>query len=107
MALYLVETIPAVHDEIEDVPLQAPTDLAGLADHSVNAAHGARWVMTLSPDLHDDRQFSLWEAPDADEIRQVMERFGFLHEGTVNIVAVRQWGPDDVLETEKSKARDW
>lgn len=107
MALYLVETIPAVHDEIDDVPLQQPTDLTALATHSVNATHGARWLTTLSPDLHDDRHFSLWESPDADEIRTVMERFGFLQDGTVKIFAVRQWGPEDVLEADQPASSDW
>jgi hypothetical protein len=107
MALYLVETIPAAHEDLDDVPLQRPTDLPALANHSVNAAHGARWLMTLSPDLHDDRHFSLWESPDADEIRQVMDRFGFLHDGTVNIFAVRQWGPEDVLGANQSEPGDW
>ena len=107
MALYFVETIPEDHEDIEKVPVQRPADLHGLAEHSVGASHGARWITTLSPDLHDDRHFSLWEAPDADEIRQVMDRFGFLHDGTVRIFLVRQWGPEDVLDAQNTDAPHW
>ncbi|MDQ2682711.1 MAG: hypothetical protein M3Y37_04215 [Chloroflexota bacterium] len=94
--LYLVETIPLPDVDGEDL-VYPPTDLAGLAAYSANAEHGARWLTTFSPDLHDERHFSLWESPDADEIRMVMARFGFLTDGIVKIFAVRQWGPNDVL----------
>jgi hypothetical protein len=107
VALYLVETIPDSHEEIEDVPVQSPADLPGLAQYSVDATHGARWLTTFSPDLHDDRHFSLWEAPDADDIRSVMERFGFLHEGTIKMFMVRQWGPEDVLSAQNETLPDW
>jgi hypothetical protein len=93
--LYLVEHIPYQDGDDEAVP--PPTDLEGLARYSVDAAHGARWLTTFSPDLHDDRHFSIWEAPDADEIRAVMMRFGFLVDGIVKAFAIRQWGPEDVL----------
>ena len=94
MAIYLVEYIPY---DADDDAISHPTDLVGLARHSLNATHGARWLTTFSPDLHDDRHFSLWEAPDADEIRTVMAKFGFLSDGVVKAFAVRQWGPDDVM----------
>jgi hypothetical protein len=96
VVLYLVETIPPDSDDGEG-SIAPPSDLVGLARHAQEATHGARWLTTFTPDLHDDRHFSLWESPDADEIRSVMERFGFLTDGAVLIVAVRQWGPDDVL----------
>jgi hypothetical protein len=104
VALYLVETVPDDHQDMADVPIQQPSDLTGLARHSIDATHGARWVTTFSPDLHDDRHFSLWEAADADDIRATMERFGFLHEGTVRIFLIRQWGPEDVLEAQVTTA---
>ena len=94
MTLYLVEHIPV---ESEDEPISKPTDLAGLARFSLDARHGARWLTTFSPDLHDDRHFSLWEAPDAESIRALMSRFGFLSNGVVKAFAVRQWGPEDVI----------
>lgn len=94
--LYLVETIPV--PDVDGGELVAPpSDLPGLAAYSAAATRGARWLTTFSPDLHDDRHFSLWEAQDADEVRQVMARFGFLSDGIVRIFAVRQWGPEDVL----------
>ncbi len=100
--LYLVETIP-VPPVDDDTDVVAPSDLPGLAQYSKSATRGARWLTTFSPDLHDDRHFSLWEAPDAEEIRQVMARFGFLSDGIVKIFAVRQWGPEDVLAEHTSE----
>jgi hypothetical protein len=94
MALYLVEQIPFAAD---DESVSQPTDLEGLARYSINAAHGARWLTTFSPGLHDERHFSLWEAPDVEAIQMVMARFGFLSDGVVKAFVVRQWGPDDVL----------
>jgi hypothetical protein len=94
MAMYLVEHIP-YDTELDSV--SQPTDLKGLARHSLNATHGARWLTTFSPGLHDERHFSLWEAPDVDAIRTAMAKFGFLSDGVVKAFVVRQWGPDDVL----------
>ena len=97
MTLYLVEHIPETFEDLELVPVRKPTDLAALARHAVETRHGARWITTFTPDLHDDRHFSLWESQDADDIRGVMERFGFLDDGTIKVFAVRQWGPEDVI----------
>ena len=94
MALYLVEHIP---HEVDDDAVSQPTDLIGLARHAVGATHGARWLSTFSPDLHDDRHFSLWEASSAAEIEDVMTRFGFLTDSDIKAFVVRQWGPDDVI----------
>ncbi len=94
MGLYLVEHIPFAEDAEAISP---PTDLEGLARYSAAATHGARWLTTFSPDLHDDRHFSIWEAPDVESIHAVMARFGFLSDGIVKSFHVRQWGPDDVL----------
>jgi hypothetical protein len=95
MPLYLVEHIP-YQDGVEET-IAPPTDLEGLARYSLDATHGARWLTTFTPDLHDDRHFSIWEAPDAEEIRAVMTRFGFLSDGVVKAFSIRQWGPEDVL----------
>jgi hypothetical protein len=94
MALYMVEHLPR---ETEDDSVSSPTDLVGLARHSVETSHGARWLSTFSPDLHDDRYFSIWEAASAAEIEAVMERFGFLNDSEIKAFVVRQWGPDDVI----------
>ena len=94
MALYLVEHIPFQED---DESISPPTDLEGLARHAIDTTHGARWLTTFSPDLHDDRHFSIWDAPDAESIHAVMARFGFLSDGVVKAFHVRQWGPEDVL----------
>jgi hypothetical protein len=96
MPLYLVEYTP-LPDEVTEASVPPPTDLEGLARHAIDTAHGARWLTTYSPDLHDDRQFSLWEAPDAESIQDVMARFGFLTNGIVKAFVVRQWGPEDVI----------
>jgi hypothetical protein len=95
MPLYLVEHIP--YQDGAEVTIAPPTDLEGLARYSLNATHGARWLTTFTPDLHDDRHFSIWEAPDVEEIRAVMARFGFLSDGVVKAFSIRQWGPDDVI----------
>jgi hypothetical protein len=47
--------------------------------------------------VHDDRHFSIGDAPDAELIHAVMARFGFLSDGIVKAFHVRQWGPEDVL----------
>ena len=96
MALYLAEHIPMVVPK-GDEHVSQPTDLEGLARHSLNVAHGVRWLTTFSPDLHDDRHFSLWEAPDGDAIRSLMTQFAFLSDWDVKVFAVRQWGPEDVM----------
>ncbi len=100
MAIYLVEYIPL---DTEDDSVSQPSDLEGLARHSLDAIHGARWLTTFSPGLHDERHFSLWDAPDVDAIRTLMARFGFLSDGIVKAFAVRQWGPDDVLSEQPTE----
>jgi hypothetical protein len=106
MALYLVEYTP-LPDQQAELSVPAATDLPGLARHALETAHGARWLTTFSPDLHDDRQFSLWEAPDAESIQTVMSRFGFLSDGLVKAFAVRQWGPEDVISEQPAGQSDW
>jgi hypothetical protein len=93
MSLYLVEHIPHGNDET----VSRPTDLIGLARHAGDTRHGARWLSTFTPDLHDDRHFSLWEASTAAEIEAVMTAFGFLDDWDIKAFVVRQWGPEDVI----------
>lgn len=92
MALYL-----AVHSPRESDPVSptGPADLTGLA--KAGRVGGARWIRSYSPDLHDDRYVSLWEADTADDVRVAMERFRFFVECDSAVFAVREWGPEDVL----------
>lgn len=59
-----------------------------------------RWIKTWTPDLNDDRLFSLWEALNAAEILEALEAFGFLDDMTAQALNVREWGPEDVLAAE-------
>lgn len=98
MALYLVVHTP---QEEDDDRVQAPSRLKELAQESADHSP-IRWIKTWSPDLHDERIFSLWEAPDAAEIESALDRYGFLNERTARALRVREWGPEDVLAAEES-----
>ncbi|MDP9366013.1 MAG: hypothetical protein M3Q10_17650 [Chloroflexota bacterium] len=97
MALYLVVHTPrpAAGDE-----LRAPSRLSDLARASSEGEASPRWLRAWSPDLHDDRIFSLWEARNGEEIRGALERFGFLDDMTAEPLRVREWGPAEVLAAE-------
>lgn len=97
MAQYLVVHTPISDDSGEPRP---PTRLRELAEHHGHAAAQPRWIRTWSPDLHDDRVFSLWEAVNANAILKVIEQFGFLDTMAAHPVNVREWGPADVLDAE-------
>lgn len=99
MITYLVIHSPIEANEHNLVP---PTDLAGLA-----AAHGMeganpRWLRAWSPDLSDDRIFSLWSAKNAGEIVLVLERFGFLDQMDYVAIPVHEWGPAEILASQGS-----
>lgn len=96
MALYLVVHEPRP-EEAERV--RAPSCLLALAHASTDGETLPRWLKTWSPDLHDERIFSLWEAGDAAEVVEALERFGFLDEMTAEPLRVREWGPTEVLAT--------
>jgi hypothetical protein len=91
-----------IHTPIESEELVArkPSDLAGLAQLALNERSSPRWLKTYSPDLHDDRLFTLWEAENAAEIAAVMEKFGFLDNMTATPLRVKEWGPADVLDSQ-------
>ena len=97
MSLDLVVHTP---NEVEDGTVRAPTRLLELARASTAEDASPRWLRAWSPDLHDDRIFSLWEARNAAEIRSALERFGFLDDMTAEPLLVREWGPADVLAAE-------
>lgn len=97
MALYLVVHIPkdGINEEV-----RAPSRLAELARDASEQAHSPRWLKTWSPDLNDDRIFSLWDAIDAREILATMAEYGFLDDMTAQPLRVREWGPADVIAAE-------
>ena len=94
MALYLV-----VHDPKpgEDDQVRPPTRLRELAEATRDERASPRWLKAWSPDLHDDRIFTMWEARSADEITAALEEFGFLDDFAAKPFQVREWGPDDVM----------
>ena len=96
MALFFAVHTPPENDE--ERPHRA-SDLQGLAStHGVAGAY-PRWIKAWSPDLHDERIFSLWEADDSDSIRAVLETHGFLDHLELKAFSVIEWGPDQVLES--------
>lgn len=95
MTTYLVVHTPKL--ESESASPSPPTRLVDLAREHGRADSQPRWLRAWSPDLHDERIFSLWEATNAEEIRSAIERFGFLDTMDAQPVNVREWGPDDVL----------
>jgi len=100
MPRYLAIHAPPVEPVEESGP---PADLPGLS----RLAGPTRWLRTYTPDLHDDRHVSLWEAESADAIRTVMADFHFFVEMETAVFRVHEWGPDDVLaaQTEKEPER--
>ena len=81
--------------------LRPPTRLRELAEASPTQGRlTPRWLKTWSPDLHDDRIFTLWEAASGDEVRPRSLKFGFLDDMDATPLRVREWGPDDVLAAE-------
>lgn len=94
MALYLVVHAPKER-EVESV--RPPTRLRDLAEASTSSTGSARWLKTWSPDLLDDRIFTLWDAENADAVRAALAEFGFLDDMDATPLRVREWGPEDVL----------
>ena len=97
MALYLVVHAPKAAPEDAVRP---PTKLRELAEASRSATGAPRWLKTWSPDLHDDRQFTLWDAATGEEVAAAMAEYGFLDDMDATPVRVREWGPDEVLACE-------
>lgn len=98
MPMYIVVHTPK--QDIDEKIVFPPTKLNDLArDHSAEDSR-TRWVKTLSPDLHDERHFSLWEAKCADDILEVMERYHFMSEMEHHPIAVSEWDPQTVIAAE-------
>jgi hypothetical protein len=102
MATYLVVHTPKTTEEIDsETEVRPPTRLKELAlDHGGDSSD-PRWIKTWSPDLHDERLFSLWDATDAQKILAVIETYGFLDDLTPHPVRVQEWGPDDVVSSDE------
>jgi hypothetical protein len=94
LALYLVVHSPKPETETEVRP---PTRLRELAEASNSNGDGPRWIKAWSPDLLDDRIFTLWQATSAEDVRVALAEFGFLDDFDANPLRVREWGPADVL----------
>ncbi len=94
MALYLVVHSPS---EREGEWIRPPTRLRELAEASTSNDRSPRWLKTWSPDLHDDRIFTLWDAESAEAVRLALAEFGFLDDMDATPLRVREWGPEDVL----------
>ena len=94
LARYLVVHNPSTRDVESVLP---PTRLKELARVSTSTSGSPRWLKTWSPDLHDDRIFTLWDAENADEVRTALAEFGFLDDMDATPLRVREWGPEEVL----------
>jgi hypothetical protein len=94
VALYLVVHAPKSE---QSNMVHPPTRLRELAESSATGLQSPRWLKAWSPDLHDDRIFTLWEAASAVEVQAALEEFGFLNDMDATPLRVREWGPDDVL----------
>jgi hypothetical protein len=101
MALYLVIHTPRAGDA-EGEAARPPTRLRDLAETSL-AGTWPRWLKTWSPDLHDDRIISLWEARDAAEIEAALRRYGYLDDRAAEFLRVQEWGPAEVLAAEQTE----
>jgi hypothetical protein len=97
MALYLVVHNPRPEAETR---VSRPTRLRELAEASEQSSATPRWLKAWSPDLHDDRIFTLWEAKSANEILEALDEYDFLDEMDAAAMQVREWGPQEVLAAE-------
>jgi hypothetical protein len=96
VALYLVVHTPA-EDQESERGVRPPTRLRDLAEASTHDGAGPRWIKAWSPDLHDDRIFTLWDAESAESITSMLSTYGFLDDYVARAMRVREWGPNDVL----------
>lgn len=98
MPLYLVVHTPK--ENVDEDAVYPPTRLNELARDHASADARTRWIKTLSPDLHDERHFTMWEAKTAEDIIEVMERYHFMSEMDSHPIAVQEWDPQLVLAVE-------
>lgn len=102
MPLYIVVHTPRTEDETKVYP---PTRMLEMARDHGDEGVRTRWLRTFSPDLHDERHFTLWDARTAEDITEVMERYGFLSEMVSHPVRVQEWTPADVLSANSDETR--
>jgi hypothetical protein len=94
----------AIHSPIdpEDQTVHAPTKMTELARNHGGVDASPRWLRAWSPDLDDDRIFTLWDAQNAVDIKAALSRFGFLDHMQTQTLRVQEWGPAEVLEVDDS-----
>lgn len=97
MALYLVVHSPVDPD---DATVYPPSRLLDMARDLGGERAEPRWLKAWSPDLHDDRIFTLWEAEDAAAIGTALDQYGFLSHMTAQPIRVEEWGPAAVIEAQ-------
>jgi hypothetical protein len=102
MARYLVVHTPT--DPADETIVQAPTRLVDMAREIGHPTANPRWIRTYSPDLHDDRIFTLWEADNADAILAALDNYGFLTHMEAKPLRVQTWGPADGLKAVAERA---
>ena len=98
MPLYIVVHTPRT--DISDDEVFPPTNLKELARDHAGADARTRWIRSFSPDLNDERHFTLWNAHSAADILEVMDRYHFMSEMENRPIAVQEWDPQTVLEVE-------
>jgi hypothetical protein len=97
MARYLVIHTPI---ELEDTSVQVPARMAEFARFAGAEDANPRWLKSWSPDLNDDRIFSLWDAERGAEIERVLLRFNFSTHMRMEALRVWEWGPEEVLASD-------
>lgn len=94
MALYLVVHSPVDPDDTSIFP---PSRLLDMARDLGAEGATPRWLKAWSPDLNDDRIFTLWDAEDAAQIGTALDQYGFLSHMAARPLRVQEWGPEDVI----------
>lgn len=92
--------------ETEDEAIRRPTEMVELARALGAEDASPRWLRTWSPDLEDDRIFTLWDARSPAEISDALTKYGFLDHMQSQALRVQEWGPGDVLAVEPDAADD-
>ncbi len=99
MARYLVVHSPVDPD---DPVIYPPSRLLDMARDLGQEGASPRWLTAWTPDLNDDRIFTLWEAENAAEIGVTLDRYGFLSHMAARPLRVQEWGPDEVITAQGS-----
>lgn len=100
MTQYMVVHSPTDDSESHTDP---PTRLKGMAEDLGKDDSVPRWINAYATDLTDERIFSMWEAPNAECVREALEKYGFLNHLSPKVFAIREWGPKDVLDADNGE----